>query len=144
VSGIPFAFIGGVFALWGHGMPFSVSAAIGFIALSGIAVLNGQILVSTIRVLRKEGLVFGEAVKVTAKQRLLPVMATAITDAVGFIPMAVSTSVGAEVQRPLATVVIGGVTTSTLLTLFVLPALYLIMGKRFHSETNSGQDKVVY
>ncbi|MHC4454888.1 MAG: efflux RND transporter permease subunit, partial [Planctomycetota bacterium] len=130
-TGIPFAFIGGVFALWGRGMPFSVSAAIGFIALSGIAVLNGQILVSSIRMSRKEGLILGEAVKVAAKQRLLPVMATAITDAVGFMPMAISTGVGAEVQRPLATVVIGGVTTSTLLTLFVLPALYITMGKRF-------------
>ena len=76
-------------------------------------------------------LILGEAVKVAANQRLLPVMATAITDAVGFIPMAISTGVGAEVQRPLATVVIGGVTTATLLTLFVLPALYLTMGKRF-------------
>ncbi|KHE90670.1 MAG: CusA/CzcA family heavy metal efflux RND transporter [Candidatus Scalindua rubra] len=129
-TGIPFAIIGGVFALWGRGMPFSVSAAIGFIALSGIAVLNGQILVSTIRVLKKEGLVFGEAVKAAANQRLLPVMATAITDAVGFIPMAISTGVGAEVQRPLATVVIGGVTTCTLLTLFVLPALYVTIGKK--------------
>jgi cobalt-zinc-cadmium resistance protein CzcA len=134
-TGIPFAFIGGVFALWGRGMPFSVSAAIGFIALSGIAVLNGQILVSSIRIFRKEGLILGEAVKVAAKQRLLPVMATAITDAAGFMPMAISTSVGAEVQRPLATVVIGGVITSTLLTLFVLPALYLTMGKRFGGET---------
>jgi cobalt-zinc-cadmium resistance protein CzcA len=129
-TGIPFAFIGGVFALWGRGMPFSVSAAVGFIALSGIAVLNGQILVSTIRMLRKEGLVLDEAVKGAAKQRLLPVMATAITDAVGFMPMAISTSVGAEVQRPLATVVIGGVTTCTLLTLFVLPALYITIGKQ--------------
>lgn len=134
-TGIPFAFIGGVFALWGRGMPFSVSAAIGFIALSGIAVLNGQILVSSIRIFRKEGLILSEAVKVAAKQRLLPVMATAITDAVGFMPMAISTSVGAEVQRPLATVVIGGVITSTLLTLFVLPALYLTLGKRFVGET---------
>ena len=129
-TGIPFAFIGGVFALWGRGMPFSVSAAVGFIALSGIAVLNGQILVSTIRMLRKEGLVLDEAVKGAAKQRLLPVMATAITDAAGFIPMAISTGVGAEVQRPLATVVIGGVTTCTLLTLFVLPALYITIGKQ--------------
>ncbi|MCP5007900.1 MAG: efflux RND transporter permease subunit [Planctomycetes bacterium] len=129
-TGIPFAFIGGVFALWGRCMPFSVSAAVGFIALSGIAVLNGQILVSTIRMLRKEGLVLDEAVKGAAKQRLLPVMATAITDAVGFMPMAISTSVGAEVQRPLATVVIGGVTTCTLLTLFVLPALYITIGKQ--------------
>lgn len=130
-TGIPFAFIGGVFALWGRGMPFSVSAAVGFIALSGIAVLNGQILVSTIRMLRKEGLVLDEAVKGAAKQRLLPVMATAITDAVGFIPMSISTSIGAEVQRPLATVVIGGVATCTLLTLFVLPALYITVGNRF-------------
>jgi heavy metal efflux system protein len=134
-TGIPFAFIGGVFALWGRGMPFSVSAAIGFIALSGIAVLNGQILVSSIRMFRKEGLILGEAVKVAAKQRLLPVMATAITDAAGFMPMAISTGVGAEVQRPLATVVIGGVITSTILTLFILPALYLTMGKRSGSET---------
>jgi cobalt-zinc-cadmium resistance protein CzcA len=130
-TGIPFAFIGGIFALWGRGMPFSVSAAVGFIALSGIAVLNGQILISSIRMLRKEGLALDEAVKGAAKQRLLPVMATAITDAVGFMPMAISTSVGAEVQRPLATVVIGGVTTCTLLTLFVLPALYITIGNRF-------------
>jgi cobalt-zinc-cadmium resistance protein CzcA len=129
-TGIPFAFIGGVFALWGRGMPFSVSAAIGFIALSGIAVLNGQILVSSIRIFRKEGLILGEAVKVAAKQRLLPVMATAITDAAGFMPMAISTSVGAEVQRPLATVVIGGVITSTILTLFILPTLYITTRKQ--------------
>jgi cobalt-zinc-cadmium resistance protein CzcA len=129
-TGIPFAFIGGVFALWVRGMPFSVSAAVGFIALSGIAVLNGQILVSTIRMLREKSLVLDEAVKGAAKQRLLPVMATAITDAIGFMPMAISTGVGAEVQRPLATVVIGGVITCTLLTLFVLPALYISIGKQ--------------
>ena len=129
-TGIPFAFIGGVFALWARELPFSVSAAIGFIALSGIAVLNGQILVSAIRNLRKEGIVLGEAIVTASKQRLLPVMATAITDAVGFIPMAISTDVGAEVQRPLATVVIGGVITSTLLTLFILPALYLTTGRK--------------
>ncbi len=128
-TGIPFAFIGGVFALWARELPFSVSAAIGFIALSGIAVLNGQILVSAIRNLRKEGIVLGEAIVTASKQRLLPVMATAITDAVGFIPMAISTNVGSEVQRPLATVVIGGVITSTLLTLFILPALYLATGR---------------
>jgi cobalt-zinc-cadmium resistance protein CzcA len=128
-TGIPFAAIGGVFALWGRGMPFSVSAAIGFIALSGIAVLDGQVLVSTIRTLRKQGLPLGEAVIGAAKQRLRPVLATSITDAAGFIPMAISTGVGAEVQRPLATVVIGGITTCTLLTLFVLPTLYLTLGK---------------
>ncbi len=129
-SGIPLAFIGGVFALWIRGMPFSVSAAIGFIALSGIAVLNGQILVSGIRILIKEGTAMEDAVKTAAGQRLLPVLATAITDAAGFVPMAISAGVGAEVQRPLATVVIGGVITSTILTLFILPALYYGIKRR--------------
>ncbi|MDH3997727.1 MAG: CusA/CzcA family heavy metal efflux RND transporter [Desulfuromonadales bacterium] len=125
-SGIPLAAVGGVVALYLRGIPFSVSAAIGFIALSGIAVLNGQVLVSAIRGLLNEGLPLLEAVTGAAKQRLVPVLATAVTDAVGFLPMAVSVGVGAEVQRPLATVVIGGVLTSTLLTLFVLPSLYLL------------------
>jgi cobalt-zinc-cadmium resistance protein CzcA len=128
-TGIPFAAIGGVFALWVRGIPFSVSAAVGFIALSGIAVLNGQVMVSAIRALWNENSPLGEAVITAAKQRLRPVLATAITDAVGFIPMAISTGVGAEVQRPLATVVIGGVITSTILTLFVLPALYFTASK---------------
>jgi len=128
-TGIPFAVIGGVFSLWLRGIPFSVSAAVGFIALSGIAVLNGQVLVSTIRTCLEEGLQTAEAVVHAAKIRLRPVLATAITDAAGFIPMAVSTGVGAEVQRPLATVVIGGVVTSTILTLFVLPLLYLTVVK---------------
>ena len=124
-TGIPFAVVGGVFSLWIRGIPFSVSAAVGFIALSGIAVLNGQVLVATIKTCLEEGLQAGEAVVHAATIRLRPVLATAITDAVGFIPMAVSTGIGAEVQRPLATVVIGGVVTSTMLTLFVLPLLYL-------------------
>ena len=124
-TGIPFAVVGGVFSLWIRGIPFSVSAAVGFIALSGIAVLNGQVLVATIRTYLGEGLQAGEAVVRAATIRLRPVLATAITDAAGFIPMAVSTGIGAEVQRPLATVVIGGVVTSTMLTLFVLPLLYL-------------------
>jgi cobalt-zinc-cadmium resistance protein CzcA len=128
-TGIPFAVIGGIFSLWIREIPFSVSASVGFIALSGIAVLNGQVLISSIRTLWHEGLPLGEAVLTAAKLRLRPVLATAITDAVGFIPMAISTGVGAEVQRPLATVVIGGVITSTILTLFVLPALYLSVGK---------------
>lgn len=123
-AGIPFAFIGGVVALGWRDIPFSVSAAIGFIALSGIAVLNGQILVAAIRRFRDEGLDPGAAVMEAAKQRLRPVLATAITDAAGFLPMALSTGVGAEVQRPLATVVIGGVITSTILTLIVFPILY--------------------
>ncbi|XP_028516759.1 uncharacterized protein LOC114575648 [Exaiptasia diaphana] len=122
--------IGGVFSLWFRGMPFSVSAAIGFIALSGIAVLNGQVLVSAIQAIRDQGAPLLEAVTVAARQRLRPVLATAITDAVGFLPMAISTGVGAEVQRPLATVVIGGVVTTTLLTLLVLPVLYFRLSNR--------------
>ncbi len=129
-TAIPFAVIGGVFALWVRGMPFSVSAAIGFIALSGIAVLNGQVLVSAIRTIQGRGVPLNEAVPTAAKQRLRPVLATAITDAVGFFPMAISTGVGAEVQRPLATVVIGGVFTTTLLTLLVLPAIYSRFAER--------------
>jgi cobalt-zinc-cadmium resistance protein CzcA len=128
-TGIPFAIIGGVLSLWIREIPFSVSAAIGFIALSGIAVLNGQILIGTIRTFLYEGVQLGEAVVSAARLRLLPVLATAITDAVGFIPMAISTGVGAEVQRPLATVVIGGVISSTILTLFVVPVLYLTLAK---------------
>ncbi len=128
-TGIPFALIGGVYALWLRGIPFSVSAAIGFIALSGIAVLNGQIMVAAIRTFLDERQPLRDAVMNAARQRLRPVLATAVTDAVGFLPMAISTGVGAEVQRPLATVVIGGVATSTLLTLFVLPTLFLILGQ---------------
>jgi len=98
-------------------------------------VLNGQVMVSAIRTLWNENLPLGEAVITAAKQRLRPVLATAVTDAVGFIPMAISTGVGAEVQRPLATVVIGGVITSTILTLFVLPALYFAAGKWLENGT---------
>jgi cobalt-zinc-cadmium resistance protein CzcA len=123
-TAIPFAVVGGVLSLWLRDMPFSVSAAVGFIALSGIAVLNGQVLVAAIRTTRDQGAPLRDAVATAARQRLRPVLATAITDAVGFLPMAVSTGVGAEVQRPLATVVIGGVFTTTLLTLLVLPTLY--------------------
>ncbi|HEX6790084.1 MAG TPA: efflux RND transporter permease subunit, partial [Candidatus Krumholzibacteria bacterium] len=122
-TGIPFAIVGGVLALWMRGLPFSVSATVGFIALSGIAVLNGQVLVSTFRRLQSDGLAFTDAAVEAGKLRLRPVLATAITDAVGFLPMAISTGPGAEVQRPLATVVIAGVVTSTVLTLVVLPVL---------------------
>ena len=128
-TGIPLAAVGGVFALWLRGIPFSVSAAVGFIALAGLAVLNGQVLVAAIRSFLAAGHTIAEAVKGAAKQRLLPVVATAVVDAAGFLPMALSSGVGAEVQRPLATVVIGGVLTSTLLTLFILPALYLVLEK---------------
>jgi cobalt-zinc-cadmium resistance protein CzcA len=137
-TGIPFAVVGGVVALWVRGIPFSVSAAIGFIALIGIAVLNGQILVAAIRSLLEQGVPMKDAVTNAAQQRLRPVMATAITDAVGFIPMAISTGIGAEVQRPLATVVVAGVMTSTILTLFVLPTLYQMVmpGKTIRSEAS--------
>ena len=129
-TGIPLAAVGGVFALWLRGIPFSVSAAVGFIALAGLAVLNGQVLVAAIRNFTADGVPLANAVVNGARQRLLPVVATAVVDAAGFLPMALSTGVGAEVQRPLATVVIGGVLTSTLLTLFVLPALYLALGEK--------------
>ncbi|MCZ6869133.1 MAG: CusA/CzcA family heavy metal efflux RND transporter, partial [Gammaproteobacteria bacterium] len=122
-TGIPFAAVGAIFALWWRGIPFSVSAAVGFIALSGIAVLNGQILIEAIREALRTGLPRSEAIISAAKTRLRPVLATAITDAAGFIPMAVSTGVGSEIQRPLATVVIGGIITSTCLTLVVLPVI---------------------
>ncbi|HEX9874702.1 MAG TPA: CusA/CzcA family heavy metal efflux RND transporter [Deferrimonas sp.] len=129
-TGIPLAAVGGVFALWLRGIPFSVSAAVGFIALAGLAVLNGQVLVAAIRSFLEAGHTMAEAVKGAARQRLLPVVATAVVDAVGFLPMALSSGVGAEVQRPLATVVIGGVLTSTVLTLLVLPAIYLALEKK--------------
>jgi len=136
-TGIPLAAIGGVVALWVRGLPFSVSAAVGFIALSGIAVLNGQVLVSTIRRLLSDGTDMLDAVHKAGRLRLRPVLATAITDAAGFLPMAISVGVGAEVQRPLATVIIGGVLTSTCLTLFVLPLLFVIFERRLSKPTVS-------
>jgi len=138
-TGIPFAAVGGVFALWWREIPFSVSAAVGFIALGGIAVLNGQILVSAIRTYLAEGMELRAAVSEATRQRLRPVLATAITDAVGFLPMALSSGVGAEVQRPLASVVVGGVLTSTLLTLFVLPILYLLVMKKQVGDRATGE-----
>ena len=139
-TGIPLAAVGGVFALWARGIPFSVSAAVGFIALAGIAVLNGQVLVAAIRTFLDDGLTVIDAVVGAARQRLLPVVATAVVDVAGFLPMALSTGVGAEVQRPLATVVIGGVLTSTILTLLVLPTLFVVMGRR-RAEAAGAEDK---
>ena len=121
---VPVAATGGIFALWLRGMPFSISAGVGFIALFGIAVMNGVVLVEHIRHLRSEGADCPTAVFQGSVDRLKPVLMTATTDALGFVPMAVSGSAGAEVQRPLATVVIGGLATSTFLTLLVLPAIY--------------------
>lgn len=123
-TGIPFAIVGGVFALAIRGMPFSISAGVGFIALFGVAVLNGVVMVSYINQLRREGQRVLEAVEQGAMTRLRPVLMTALVASLGFIPMALATSAGAEVQRPLATVVIGGLITSTLLTLLILPTLY--------------------
>ncbi len=121
---VPLAITGGVFALAIRGMPFSISAGVGFIALFGVAVLNGVVLISYINQLRQEGKPLEEAVREGAKTRLRPVLMTALVASLGFVPMAVSTSMGAEVQRPLATVVIGGLISSTLLTLLVLPTVY--------------------
>jgi cobalt-zinc-cadmium resistance protein CzcA len=123
-TGIPFAIVGGVVALALRGMPFSISAGVGFIALFGVAVLNGVVMVSFINQLRDEGKSVAEAVAKGAMTRLRPVLMTALVASLGFIPMAIATSAGAEVQRPLATVVIGGLITSTLLTLLILPTLY--------------------
>jgi len=134
-SGVPLAALGGVLSLWLRGMPFSISAGVGFIALSGIAVLNGLVLVSTIKRFRSDGEEILSAIRQSALTRLRPVLMTALVAAFGFIPMAISTGVGAEVQRPLATVVIGGILTSTALTLLVLPALYLTFGKKTEVET---------
>lgn len=123
-TGIPFAIVGGVLALALRGMPFSISAGVGFIALFGVAVLNGVVMVSYINRLREEGMPPGQAMTEGAETRLRPVLMTALVASLGFIPMALATSAGAEVQRPLATVVIGGLITSTLLTLLILPVLY--------------------
>jgi cobalt-zinc-cadmium resistance protein CzcA len=123
-TGIPFAITGGVFALWLRGMPFSISAAVGFIALSGVAVLNGVVLISCFNQMRNEGREAEGAVRDGSLQRLRPVLMTALVASLGFVPMAFSSGAGAEVQRPLATVVIGGVLSSTFLTLFLLPVLY--------------------
>ncbi len=122
-SGVPLALTGGVFALMLRDMPMSISAAVGFIALSGIAVLNGIVLVSFIKQLQQEGQRWRHAIENGALSRLRPVLMTALVASLGFVPMAVNTGTGAEIQRPLATVVIGGIVSSTLLTLLVLPAL---------------------
>jgi cobalt-zinc-cadmium resistance protein CzcA len=129
-SGIPLGLVGGVLALWLRGLPFTVSSAIGFIALSGVAILNGLVLVTFIKQKLDDGAPLEQAVREGCLARLRPVLMTALVAAVGFIPMAVNVGVGGEVQRPLATVVIGGIFTNTLLTLLVLPALYTLAGRR--------------
>ena len=134
-TGIPFALTGGIVALWLRDIPMSISAAVGFIALSGVAVLNGLVMIAFIRSLREEGRSLNEAIREGAITRLRPVLMTALVASLGFVPMAIATGTGAEVQRPLATVVIGGIISSTILTLLVLPLLYQLAHRR--DEENS-------
>jgi len=134
-SAIPLSAIGGVFALSLRGMPFSISAGIGFIALFGIAVLNGIVMISYFNQLKTEGISDPfQRILIGTKTRLRPVLMTAAVASLGFLPMALSTSGGAEVQKPLATVVIGGLISATLLTLIVLPILYLLLERRFNRK----------
>jgi cobalt-zinc-cadmium resistance protein CzcA len=133
-TGVPLAMTGGVFALWLRGLPFSISAGVGFIALSGVAVLNGVVMVSYINYLREEGKSVADAISEGALTRLRPVLMTALVASLGFVPMALATGTGAEVQRPLATVVIGGLISSTLLTLLVLPVLYRWLERESENE----------
>ena len=129
-SGVPLALTGGVLALWLRDIPMSISAGVGFIALSGVAVLNGLVMISFIRKLRGDGVPMQEAIIDGALTRLRPVVMTALVASLGFLPMALNVGTGAEVQRPLATVVIGGIVSSTLLTLLVLPALYRLLHRK--------------
>jgi cobalt-zinc-cadmium resistance protein CzcA len=129
-TGVPFALTGGILALWLRDIPLSISAGVGFIALSGVAVLNGLVMISFIRALREEGKSLDAAIREGALTRLRPVLMTALVASLGFIPMAIATGTGAEVQRPLATVVIGGILSSTALTLLVLPLLYRLAHRK--------------
>ena len=125
-TGVPFAWVGGIVALWLRDMPFSISAAVGFIAMSGVAVLDDMLLVSTIRQFRARGLALDDAVSQAAVTRLRPVLMTTLVASLGFVPMAFGDGVGAEVQRPLATVVIGGVVGAMVMSLLVVRVLYLL------------------
>ncbi|MDR1494364.1 MAG: CusA/CzcA family heavy metal efflux RND transporter [Planctomycetaceae bacterium] len=137
-TGLPFAWVGGIVALWLRDMPFSISAAVGFIAMSGVAVLDDMILVSYIRQLREKGMGLEESVTQAAMTRLRPVLMTTLVASLGFLPMALSTGVGSEVQRPLATVVIGGVIGAMIMSLLVLRVLYMV----FNSPVASKQDEI--
>ena len=140
---VPLAVVGGVVALWVRGLPFSISAAVGFIALSGVSVLNAIVLVSTMRQMLSAGSSIEEAVPAAAERRLRPVLMTGLVASMGFVPMALNTGIGAEVQRPLATVVIGGVISSTVLTLFVLPVIYLLTERRARRRAESTELRAV-
>jgi len=137
-TGVPLAVSGGVAALWLRGMPFSISAGIGFIALSGVAVLNGLVMITFIRQLQQRGTPLDQAVTEGSLSRLRPVLMTALVAALGFVPMALATGLGSEVQKPLATVVIGGIFTSTLLTLIFLPVLY-----GWFAPTSEGEEEAL-
>lgn len=142
-TGVPFAWIGGILALWIRDMPFSISAAVGFIALSGVAVLDDMLLVSTIRQLRRKGRSLDEAVEEAAMTRLRPILMTTLVASLGFVPMAFSTGMGAEVQRPLATVVIGGVCSAMVMSLLVLRVLYVVFNtpvEKLRSDADTGDD----
>ncbi|WP_454742477.1 CusA/CzcA family heavy metal efflux RND transporter [Cupriavidus necator] len=138
-TGIPFALTGGILALWLRGIPLSISAAVGFIALCGVAVLNGLVMLSFIRSLRESGHGLDDAIREGALTRLRPVLMTALVASLGFVPMALATGTGAEVQRPLATVVIGGILSSTALTLLVLPVLYRLAHRNDEAVTEAAQ-----
>lgn len=138
-SAVPLALSGGIVSLWLCGLPFSISAAVGFIALSGVAVLNGLVMVSFINGLYFQGMGRDEAIVHGSLTRLRPVVMTAVVAALGFVPMALATGTGAEVQRPLAVVVIGGIVSSTALTLFVLPALYRLIMRETHGAGHTEQ-----
>ena len=138
-TGVPFALTGGIVSLWLRGIPLSISAGVGFIALSGVAVLNGIVMISFINKLRSEGNSLEQSILHGAITRLRPVLMTALVASLGFLPMALATGTGAEVQRPLATVVIGGILSSTVLTLFVLPVLY----KMFHYKQDNQMNHVI-
>ncbi|MBA3624548.1 MAG: CusA/CzcA family heavy metal efflux RND transporter, partial [Methylibium sp.] len=140
-TGVPFALTGGIVALWLRDIPLSISAGVGFIALSGVAVLNGLVMISFIRSLREEGLPLDRAIHEGALTRLRPVLMTALVASLGFVPMALATGTGAEVQRPLATVVIGGILSSTALTLLVLPLLYRLAHRREEQGENARQGR---
>jgi cobalt-zinc-cadmium resistance protein CzcA len=139
---VPFALVGGIAALWIRGINLNVSASIGFIALFGVAVLNGIVMVSYINRLIEDGMDAETGVRVGASMRLRPVLMTALVASLGFVPMAVSQAIGAEVQRPLATVVIGGLATSTILTLYVLPLLYPWFSRRVVRRAEATRERV--
>jgi cobalt-zinc-cadmium resistance protein CzcA len=141
-TGIPLAVTGGVFALWLRGLPFSISAGVGFIALSGVAVLNGLMRISFFNLLRERGRDVPTCVREGAMTRLRPVLMTALVASLGFVPMAVARGAGAEVQRPLATVVIGGILSSTFLTLVLLPTLYEWIERRTGSRDEEREGEV--